>query len=170
MVAVIANEDINGCEKGFITLDIIKKYADPKDCSFFISGPPLMVKSMKSILDPLNLDKKQIRISMNGDGGFNSKEDADFYNLTIHIGGETYTTKAKSNETILVAIEKAGLKPAVHCRSGLCRFCRSYVIKGDFSIATHENGVRAADKKIGYIHPCCSYPTSDMEIVVQRSK
>ena len=170
MVAVIANEDINGCEKGFITLDIIKKYADPKDCSFFISGPPLMVKSMKSFLGPLNFDKKQIRISMNGDGGFNSKEDADFYNLTIHIGGETYTTKAKSNETILVAIEKAGLKPAVHCRSGLCGFCRSYVIKGDFSIATDENGVRAADKKFGYIHPCCSYPTSDMEIVVQRSK
>ena len=170
MVAVIANEDIKGCEKGFITLDIVNKYANPKDCSFFISGPPLMVKSMKSFLDPLNLDKKQIRISMNGDGGFNSKEDAAFYNLTIHIGGETYTTKAKSNETILVAIEKAGLKPAVHCRSGLCGFCRSYVIKGDFSIATDKNGVRAADKKFGYIHPCCSYPTSDMEIVVQRTK
>ena len=171
MVAVIAKEEIKGCEKGFITLDIVNKYANPKDCSFFISGPPMMVKAMKSFLDPLNLDKKQIRVSMNGDGGFNSnKENADTYNLTIHIGGETYTTKAKSNETILVAIEKAGLKPAVHCRSGLCGFCRSYVIKGDFSIATDENGVRAADKKFGYIHPCCSYPTSDLELVVQRTK
>ena len=171
MVPVIANETIEGCEKGFITLDIVKKYADPKDCSFFISGPPLMVKAMKSFLDPLNLDKKQIRVSMNGDGSFNNnKEKADFYNLTIHIGGETYKAKANSKETILVAIEKAGLKPAVHCRSGLCGFCRSYLINGDYLIATDENGIRAADKKFGYIHPCCSYPTSDLEIVVQRSK
>ncbi len=47
---------------------------------------------------------------MNGDSAFNSdREAAAFYTLTIHMGGETITTKASAKETILVTIEKAGL-------------------------------------------------------------
>ena len=170
VVFVIANEEVKGCEKGFITLDIINKYVDPKDCSFFISGSAPMVKAMKKILESLQLSKKQIRVSMNGDSAFNKKEESESYNLIIHMNGNTYTTKAKANETILVAIEKARLKPAAHCRSGLCGFCRSYVVNGTFTLATEDTGVRKADQKLGFIHPCCSYPTSDLEIVVQRSK
>lgn len=45
-VFVVLDTDCNEFEKGFITLDIIKKYCDPKNASFFISGPPLMVKAM----------------------------------------------------------------------------------------------------------------------------
>ena len=170
VVFVIANEEVEGCEKGFITLDLVNKYVNPKECSFFISGPAPMVKAMKKFLEPLQLARKQIRVSMNGDSAFNKKEESASYNLTIHMNGNTYTTKAKANETILVAIEKAGLRPAVHCRSGLCGFCRSYVVKGTFALATEETGVRKADQKLGFIHPCCSLPTSDLEIVVQRAK
>lgn len=171
MVPVIANEKIDGCEHGFISLDIIKKYVEPKECSFFISGPSPMVTAMKSFLEPLKLEKRQIRVSMNGDTGFNhNNRKKDTYNLIIHMAGKAYETIMYSNETILTAIEKAGLRPAVHCRSGICGYCRSYVIKGEFSLASNETGVRKADKKLGYIHPCCSYPDNDMEIVVQRSK
>ena len=170
LIPVIANEDVEGCERGFITLDIIKKYADPMDASFFISGPPPMVAAMKKELAPLELPRKLIRVSMNGDGGFNHGDKEGSYQLTIHMGGETYVTEAKASETILVAIEKAGLKPAAYCRSGLCGFCRAYVVAGDFSLATDETGVRNRDKYYGFIHPCCSYPTSDLEIVVQRAK
>ena len=170
MVPVIANEDVEGCEKGFITLDVVKKYADPENTTFFISGPPPMIRAMKKFLDPLGLPRKQVRISMNGDGGFNHKKEkeVEHYKLTIHMGGQIYETEAKSNETILAAIEKAGLQPAVHCRSGVCGFCRAMVIKGEFRLATDETGVRKADQKFGFIHPCCSYPVTDMEIVVQR--
>ncbi len=169
LVKVIANEDVEGCERGFITLDIIKKYADVDTATFFISGPPPMIAAMKEELAPLELPRKRIRISMNGDGGFHTNAKGS-YKLTIHMGGETYETEAQANETILVAIEKAGLKPAVHCRSGLCGFCRAYLVKGEFTLATEENGVRKMDKHFGFIHPCCSYPASDLELVVQRAK
>ena len=108
---------------------------------------------------------------MNGDSGFNHNDKKmEEYKLTVHMGGETYEISAKSNETILVAIEKAGLKPAVYCRSGICGFCRSMVVKGTFELATDETGVRKKDQYFGFIHPCCSYPASDLEIVVQRAK
>jgi len=171
IIYVIANEEADGCEKGFITLDIIKKYADVSNATFFISGPPAMIKAMKSTLAPLNLPRKSIRVSMNGDGGFNhNNREENIFNLKVHMGGEIYNITAKSNETILVALEKANLKPAVYCRSGICGFCRSMVISGDFELSTDETGVRKKDKYFGFIHPCCSYPVSDMEIVVQRNK
>ena len=171
MIPVIANEDVEGCEHGFITLDIIRKYADPENATFFISGPGPMITAMKKALAPLGLPRKAIRISVNGDSEFNhGKESKESYKLTIHMGGETYETDAKANETILAAIEQAGLRPAVYCRSGVCGFCRSMVVSGDFTLATEKTGVRKKDKYYGFIHPCCSYPASDMEIVVQRAK
>ena len=171
MIPVIANEKIEGCENGFITLEMIRKYAQPENASFFISGPAPMIAAMKKQLEPLELSRKCIRVSMNGDSGFNNhptNAECEKYKLTVHMGGEIYETEARGDETILVAVEKAGLSPAVHCRSGVCGFCRSFIISGDFTLATDETGVRAMDKHFGFIHPCCSYPASDMEIVVQR--
>ena len=171
MVPVIANEDVEGCEKGFITLDIIRKYTDPENATFFISGPGPMINAMKKALAPLGLPRKAVRISVNGDSEFNHRvESKESYKLAIHMGGEKFETTAKANETILAAIEQAGLRPAVYCRSGICGFCRSMVVSGDFILATDETGVRKKDKYYGFIHPCCSYPASDMEIVVQRAK
>ena len=170
-VPVVANEDAEGCEKGFITLDITKKYADINDVSFFLSGPPAIVKSIKAFLEPLGIKRKYIRVSMSGDSVFNdAAAEAKEYKLIIHMAGETYETTAKASETVLAAIERSGLKPAVRCRSGKCGFCRAMVVSGDYKLADVEDGVRKADKKLGFIHPCCSYPTSDLEIIVQRNK
>ena len=170
VVPVIANEDAEGCERGFITLDMIRKYAVPEDATFFISGPPAMMAAMDRALAPLELPKRRVRISYNGDGGFRRPELKDVYELTIHMGREKYKMQASAGETILVAIEKAGLRPAVQCRSGVCGFCRSMLISGEYELADCEVGLRKGDEKFGFIHPCCSYPRSDMELVVQRAK
>lgn len=169
VVYVIANEDVDGCEKGFITLDIINKYADINNSSLFISGPAGMVNHIKTLIAPLNLKKKYVRYGMNGDSDFNNNARAnEEVKITVHIAGDVVEVKGNKKETVLVSLEKAGLKTAVHCRTGICGFCRSYVISGDYTYASDETGVRARDKELGFIHPCCSYPESDMEIVVQR--
>lgn len=170
VIPVIAKEEAKGCERGFITLDMIKKYVNPADATFFISGPPAMMAAMDRALAPLKLPKRRVRISYNGDGGFRKPELKDSYELKLHMGGETYTVQALAGETILVAIEKAGLRPAVQCRSGVCGFCRSMLISGEYELADCEVGIRKGDQKFGFIHPCCSYPRGDMEIVVQRAK
>lgn len=169
LVTVVANEDAVGCEKGFISLDIVKKYADVMNSSFFISGPPAMVKHVKAFLEPLGIKRKFIRVSMSGDAPFNSVEgDKTEYVIKTHLAGEVFDVKAKSNETILTALERSGLKPAVRCSSGKCGFCRAMVVRGTFRLTDVEDGVRRADKKLGFVHPCCSYPSSDMEIIVHR--
>lgn len=170
VVPVIANEEVEGCESGFITLDIIKRHADVEGATFFICGPGPMVEAMKRELAPLELPRRRTRISMIGDSEFNHRQaSGEAFQITVHMGGETYQVPAPASETILVAIEKAGLQPAVMCRSGVCGFCRSMLVSGDFTLATEETGVRFMDKHFGFIHPCCSYPASDMELVVQRA-
>lgn len=169
VVFVIADEDVDGCEKGFISLDIINKYADINHSSLFISGPAGMVSHIKSILATLDIKKKYIRYGMNGDSDFNHNDRAnEEVKITVHISGDRVEIKGNKKETVLVSLEKAGISTAVHCRTGVCGFCRSCVVAGEYSYATDDNGVRARDKELGFIHPCCSYPETDLEIVVQR--
>ena len=70
---------------------------------------------------------------------------------------------AKANEPILVALERAGIRVNVCCRSGECSLCRVKLASGKAYLA---NGMllRLADQKYGYIHSCKAYPISDLEI------
>ncbi len=168
-VPVIAFEEADGCEQGFITLDIIKKYADIDNASFFISGPQGLMEHMHKILGEANIRRKFTRFCIHGDAQFAPAEDSNAeYTLTVHMAGETCRIQASANETILRAIEKAGLKPMVKCRSGACGFCRSYLISGEFEMVEGADWRRQKDKALGFIHPCCSFPRSDMEIVIHR--
>ncbi len=74
--------------------------------------------------------------------------------------------KCYFEETLLCSMKRAGLKPPSHCRSGKCGFCHSKLIKGDVFIPEHIDGRRLADKKFGRIHPCCSYPISDVSLCI----
>ncbi len=169
-VPVIAFEEAAGCEHGFITLDIIKKYADIDQASFFISGPQGLMDHMHKVLGETNIRRKFTRFCIHGDAQFAPAEDSNAeYTLTVHMAGETCKIKASANETILRALEKAGLKPMVKCRSGECGFCRSYLCSGEFEMVEGADWRRKKDKILGFIHPCCSFPRSDMEIVVQRA-
>lgn len=57
-----------------------------------------------------------------------------------------------------------------HDPSGECGWCHSRLISGDVYIPEGTEYHRAADKKFGYIHPCCSFPISDLEIEVPYAK
>lgn len=169
-VPVIAFEEAEGCEHGFVTLDIIKKYVDINNASFFISGPQGLMSHMHKVFAETGIRRKFIRFSIHGDAQFTPSEESDAeYTLTVHMAGETCEVKASANETILRALEKAGLKPMVKCRSGACGFCRAYLVSGEFEMADGSDWRRQKDKILGFIHPCCSFPRSDLEIVVHRA-
>ncbi len=169
-VPVIAYEEAEGCEHGFVTLDIIKKYADIGNASFFISGPQGLMDHMHKVLAETGIRRKFIRFCIHGDAQFVPSEETDAeYTITVHMAGETCMVKASANETILRALEKAQLKPMVKCRSGACGYCRSYLVSGEFEMVEGADWRRKKDKSLGFIHPCCSFPRSDMEIVVQRA-
>ena len=63
-------------------------------------------------------------------------------------------------------IEKSGIYPPSSCRSGECGFCRSRLISGEVHIPEDMDKRRKADLKYGYIHPCCTFPLTDIEMEV----
>jgi ferredoxin len=88
------------------------------------------------------------------------------FQVRVHLDGQTAEIPAKAKETVLVAMERAGLAAPSQCRSGECGFCRSLLISGEVFVVPESDGRRAADKPLGFIHPCSSYPLSDLELKV----
>ncbi|MBQ3429342.1 MAG: 2Fe-2S iron-sulfur cluster binding domain-containing protein [Mogibacterium sp.] len=172
VVHVLSDEEAEGFEHGFITADLIKKYAK-EPYSVFVCGPEAMYRFLKGELDKLGLPKKNIRCEMLGvtkkiadAEGFPAEAKGKEFNITVKQGAEEYKIKAAAEEPILVAIERAGITAPSRCRSGECGWCRSKVLSGTYFAAPENENRRWADVKWDYIHPCASFPTSDMVIEV----
>ena len=80
------------------------------------------------------------------------------------MNGVSSEIPARATEPILVALERANLASPSLCRSGECGFCRSLLLAGEVFIPPFGDHRRAADRKLGYLHPCASYPLSDLEL------
>jgi ferredoxin-NADP reductase len=177
VVHVLSCEEVSleGCEEGFITADVIRKYADTDKSSFFICGPQAMYEFVDRELAELDLPIKRVRREVFGTvedvtqaPGFPYQVANQTFQIKVRIGGVTAEIPAMARETVLVAMERANLAPPSECRSGECGFCRSLLVSGDVYILPDGDGRRAADKQFGYIHPCATYPLANLEIAVPR--
>ena len=165
IVYVLSDEKKAGYENGFIGADIIRRYA-PDDFTVMMCGPQAMYDFVNKELSSFDLPAKRVKREANC-VGVRDVADAE-YQITVHIGFNTYKIKASAKETVLTAMERAGLNAPAKCRAGGCGFCHSKLVSGKFSLAGADKR-RLADKKFGYLHPCCSYPDSDMEIIVPKA-
>lgn len=169
VVHVLSDEMAEGYEHGFITADLIKKYAPDGRYSIFLCGPQAMYKFADKEIARLSLEQKWIRHEL-----FGQVQPQDFtedypqdiagktFNLTISRNGEQEIIPAAAGESLLTAIERAGIPIRSRCRSGECGICHSHLVNGCVYIPVAADGRRAADRTYGYIHPCCSFPTSDI--------
>jgi len=163
---------------GFITSELIKKYAGPiEGKTFFICGPQAMYEFLEKEIKNLNIPNRRIRRELYGQPEnitMNQKFPVEFkektFNITVRIRNKTETIKASATESVLVSLERAGIGVDSQCRSGECGFCRSLLISGDIFINDEIDGRRAGDKKFGFFHPCSSYPLSDLEIKIPPFK
>jgi ferredoxin-NADP reductase len=167
---------LEGCEQGFITADVIRRHADVDNSSFFVCGPQAMYRFVEKELVTLDLPRKRIRREVSGEArdiatvpGYPLELAGETFRITARIGGVTADVPALASETVLAALERANLAPPSECRSGECGFCRALLVSGDVYINPDNDGRRAADKQFGYIHPCSSYPISDLKVVVPRA-
>lgn len=153
---------------GFLDEKIIKKYApDYLERTAYVCGPTVMHHFCKDILLKLGLKQKDIRDEMFGaslditkEPGWPSEiKGTEVFKLKV---GDK-TIDAKANESILVALERAGIRVNVCCRCGQCSLCRVKLVSGKVFLAKGML-LRLADQKFGYIHSCKSYPISDLEI------
>ena len=88
------------------------------------------------------------------------------FRLTVRQGADEHVIDATAGETVLTAIERAGIAAPSRCRAGGCGWCRSRLLSGDVFVPPANDGRRWADKENGYIHPCASFPLSDLVLEV----
>ena len=174
VVHVLSDEEKEGYEHGFITAELIKKYAPAdEEYSVFLCGPEGMYRFLRPEIEKLALPERLFRRKMIDvtktpwelDGYPQQCRDRIF-NLTVRQGDREYKLSASANETVLTAIERAGIKAPSRCRSGECGWCRSRMLEGSVFIPQENELRRWADKEYGYIHPCSSFPTSDIVLEV----
>ena len=173
VVHVLSDEATEGYEHGFITADLIRKYAPDGDYSVFMCGPKAMYLFEEGEMKKLGLPKRRYRMEMSGDY-LRASDNEDFpadrkgkeYKLTVDIRGEKMTVPCKAEESLLWAMEKAGIRAPSHCRSGECGWCHSRLAKGEIYVPKDADGRRMADAMYGWIHPCVSFPLSDIELNV----
>lgn len=173
VVHVLSEEERDGYEHGFINAQLIQKYAPAEDYTVLMCGPKAMYNFCTAECEKLGLPKRRYRAEMSGDY-MNAVNNPDYpkdqigkeYHLTVDIRGEKQVIPCKSGESLLWAMEAAGIKAPSHCRSGECGWCHSKLVSGNVYVPADADGRRIADKKFGWIHPCVSYPLSDIELCV----
>ena len=172
LVNVFSHEVREGYEHGFITADLIRKYAPEGEFSLFVCGPQVMRNFVDKEIETLGLRRKFIRNELFGEY-FGPAKESDYpenvapaFRVTVRIAGKEQIITAPSDISLLRSLEAAGIAAPAHCRSGECGWCHSKLVSGEVYTPKSVDGRREADYIYGYIHPCCAFPLSDLTIEV----
>ncbi len=165
LIYVLSDEQRDGYEHGFITAGLLEKYIDPHSVTFFLCGPQAMYDFLEKELAQYQLPRKAVRRDPACCGN-REMEAPKTFQLTVHVRDKVSVIEAHENETVLTALERAGIDAPNKCRAGGCGYCHSKLLHGDFFVEPERDGRREADRKFGFLHPCVSYPQSDMEIEI----
>ncbi len=174
VIYVLSDEHIFKKERGFITKSLIEKYAPKGKYSVFVAGSTSLYNKAVPQIAELKLENKYIRCGLVGqvenpyampDFPENAKG-LTFLCKVMKNGELIATIPCSSDESLLVALEREGIEAPARCRSGECGFCRSKLIKGNVFIPREVDNRRLADSGYGIIHPCCSYPMSNLTLVI----
>lgn len=177
VVHVLSDEEKDGFEHGFISADLIRKYAPADEAySIFICGPQAMYRFVDKEIAKLGLERKYIRHELFGEIHDASAQpdfpgtDQSEVKITVSIRDVTRTVTGSANDTILQTLEKNGITVPTSCRSGECGFCHSTLVSGKIYVPKDVDGRRSADFKFNHIHPCVAFPLSDVEVIVPADK
>ena len=90
--------------------------------------------------------------------------------ITVTIQDITTTVTGSSNDSVMQTLEKNNISVPARCRSGECGFCHSHLLSGKVYVPKNLEYRRLADYKFDCIHPCCSFPLTDLIINVPVAK
>ena len=177
VVHVLSDEEKPGFEHGFISADLIREYAPAGEpYSIFVCGPQGMYRFVDQEIEKLGLARKYVRHELFGEvhdartqDGYPGT-DLTTVKITVSIRDTTRTVTGSVCDTILQTLEKNGITVPTSCRSGECGFCHSVLKSGQVYVPKAIDGRRLADLKFGGIHPCATFPLSDLEIIVPADK
>lgn len=177
VIHVLSDEEKPSFEHGFLSADLIRKYAPAGEpYSVFVCGPQGMYRFVDREIEKLGLARKYVRHELFGEvhdartqDGYPGT-DLTTVKITVSIRDTTRTVTGSVYDTILQTLEKNGITVPTSCRSGECGFCHSVLKSGQVYVPKAIDGRRLADLKFGGIHPCATFPLSDLEIIVPADK
>ena len=166
-----------GTVRGFLTAELIQKYAPTDEpYSVFLCGPQAMYQFVDKELETLGLARKYIRHEMFGE--FHDPASQEDYpegvpetvKITVTIQDETKVITGSTGDSVLAILEKNGIAAPSRCRSGECGFCHSHLLEGKVYVPRNMEFRRKADFIFDCIHPCCSFPLTDLVLNVPAAK
>ena len=138
VVHILSDEEAEGYEHGFITAELIRKYAPEGEYSIFLCGPEAMYRFVMPEIEKLGLPRRLVRRDMLGvtknvaaQPGYPADCAGKVFRGTVRQGAAEYAVDVRADEPILVALERAGIKAPSRCRSGECGWCRSKLVSGE---------------------------------------
>ena len=170
VIHIISDEQAAGYEHGNITAELIKKYAPAGDFSIFMCGPQGMREFCNKQIETLAIPERRVRRELLGEC---KTPDAipDYpglkggrFTLTVISRDKKQDIPCAAGESLLAAMEKAGIAAASRCRSGECGFCNAKLLSGEVFVPSAFDKRRLADITFGYIHSCVSFPLGDITI------
>ncbi|MBD2120450.1 2Fe-2S iron-sulfur cluster binding domain-containing protein [Trichocoleus sp. FACHB-262] len=83
------------------------------------------------------------------------------------VNRDRVTLEVPENQTILEALEQAGIQLPVGCRYGACVTCAAKLLQGEID-QTQQQCLKPAQLAAGFVLLCIAYPRSDCQLEVGR--
>lgn len=134
----------------------------------FICGPGPFMDAAVTALHALQMPKARIHVerfvSLPGEGDelpVVSSAAAVAAQVTVDLDGARHELECQSGETLLQAMERAGLNPPNACRVGGCASCMCTLEQGSAQLLIND-ALDADELAEGWILCCQAVPTSDV--------
>lgn len=160
---VLCDEKSSIYETGLISKEMISNYEIGK-YSYFVCGPIHFYHHLNDIFKELDIPNKYIRHDIYKENEVELHHIE--HTLKVITNDEEIIIPCYEDESLSQAMEEGNIKAPRRCLVGVCGYCRSKLIDG--IIKTDETSVREADIDYNYIHPCVSYPLSDVTIKLAK--
>ncbi len=196
IVHVLSDEQVEGYEHGYLTAELIQKYAPAGDYSLFICGPGAMYSFLETEIPKLGLPEKWVHHGMvavprnlaeRADYPGGSSPETRQFTLTVEgveaaeaewaqaeaaaglpareaRGSAPVVLPMRADETVLTALERGGVRARQLCNSGECGYCTAELLAGEVYVPQFGLSDKRTTRLGGKLHPCCSFPLSDLRI------
>ena len=136
------------------------------DAQAFICGPGPFMDAAVQALASLGMPSARVQVerfvSLPGEGELpqaSHSEAAMAAKLAVRLDGEDHALDCASGETLLDAMQRAGLDPPSACRVGGCASCMCTLESGAVELL-HNDALDADELAEGWILACQAVPTS----------
>jgi ferredoxin-NADP reductase len=156
---------------GFLDSEMLSELVGPVEGkTFYICGPAQMYGLCEGALESLGAPKRRVRREAYGPPSDITEEpgwpgidpDTEVEVVEERTGKKI---KARAGEPLMNSLEREGIVVEAICRSGECTACRTRLLEGKV-FAPERVRRRWVDEKLGYIHPCMSYPLENLRIKI----